>query len=351
MLLAVANLTADAFDSQSAEKTTSLSAPLSWSTLPPSAMRASPHKILVATFKPPPPDGTRACDTPDAKETRGRGKRDRDAFADDSARKDPPPRKKRSRETTPPTPSSGALSERAGHAVDVTPGVLAAASMLGGIAERIKARCVSPLPNATPDGRALPRHLTPSLLLPLCLFPLPASARGAAHASPARKPRASEENRPPTTAPTMKLPPCAAPRRVLERLVPLSPASQATGGQPMRTMKTASEAKKTPAKPPARIRAPLRPPAAPRAASGPAPKSKAGRARSDEELASLARTDPREHRRIMGNRISAANSKARKEKALADAREEVEKLKARVAATEKDNARLKRLLQKATGRE
>ena len=50
MLLAVANLTADAFDSQSAEKTTSLSAPLSWSTLPPSAMRASPHKILVATF-------------------------------------------------------------------------------------------------------------------------------------------------------------------------------------------------------------------------------------------------------------------------------------------------------------
>lgn len=349
MLLAVANLTADAFDSQSAEKTTSLSAPLSWSTLPPSAMRASPHKILVATFKPPPPGGTRACDTPDAKETRGRGKRDRDAFADDSARKDPPPRKKRSRETTPPTPSSGALSERAGLAVDVTPGVLAAASMLGGIAERIKARCVSPLPKDA--GGALPCHLTPSPLLPLCLFPLPASARGAAHASPARKPRASEENRPPTTAPTAKLPPCAAPRRVLERLVPLSPASQATGGQPTRTMKTASEAKKTPAKPPARIRAPLRPPAAPRAASGPAPKSKAGRARSDEELASLARTDPREHRRIMGNRISAANSKARKEKALADAREEVEKLKARVAATEKDNARLKRLLQKATGRE
>ena len=382
MLAVVARLTQDGFESQSdGERELRLPPPLQ------SPPRSTPRAttILTSKLKPPGPFdrvlGSSAYASGVGERPKPKGSQV--SFADDSAFK---PRRARSDTPVTPFPSS---SPRRGDD-EATPRVLAAAFALESIAERLKMRCVPSFlrvsPSLPPSHSCAPFSRTLSL-------PPPRSSRGSkSKPAPART---NDENRTPDTVPSASKPesesnvpshPAASPfqaipsrqlrnpRRPFSRRALDETFSEATvasaSAEPSLVEKRdpAKRAKLAPARAPARAsaRVPASSPTGEAASKARSSARVAGvskdagtsskRARalgtsnrmSDDALNALRATDLTAWKRVIGNRKSAAMSKARKAAELAAKTEECEALGRLLEKARRENERLAEALATAT---
>jgi hypothetical protein len=379
MLAVVARLTQDGFESQSdGERELRLPPPLQ------SPPRSTPRAttILTSKLKPPGPFnrvlGSSAYASGVGERPKPKGSQV--SFADDSAFK---PR--RARSDTPATPFPSSSPRRADD--EATPRVLAAAFALESIAERLKTRCVLSFPRVSP---CLPPSHSCAPFSPTLALPPPRRSPRGSKSKPAPA-RTNDENRTPDT-----VPPASKPKQKPAPNPPSLPAASPLRATPSRQLQnrrrpfsrraldeTSSEATVASAKPslvdkraPAK-RAKLAPARAPASASAPAGEkaskgrpsarvavvskdsgtsSKRARAlgtsnrMSDDALDALRVTDLTAWKRVVGNRKSAAMSKARKAAELADKTEECETLGRLLEKARRENERLAEALAAATRR-